>query len=115
MTNSPFELEASERLRDLDAAAARKEAVEVTDTIELIGMTREMDDGQPLEFLTTDERAVTLVTKFLDINDKDRVAYKTLQRAHAALLKRYQEAQAEFSFKLLETVLHFEKNRALHA
>lgn len=39
MTNSPFELEASERLRDLDAAAARKEAVEVTDTIELIGMT----------------------------------------------------------------------------
>ncbi|KAI4620205.1 hypothetical protein J4E80_004731 [Alternaria sp. BMP 0032] len=115
MTNSPFELEASERLHDLDAAAARKEAVEVTDTIELIGMTREMDDGQLLEFLTTEERAVTLVTKLLDINDKDRVAYKTLQRTHTAFLKRYQEAQAEFSFELLETVLQFGKNRALHA
>ncbi|KAI4924313.1 uncharacterized protein J4E92_007394 [Alternaria infectoria] len=84
------------------------------DTFELIELIRDMNEEQLSFFLETDERAAPLVTKLLDIKDKDQAEFASLQRTHAAFLKRYQEAQAEFLFELHETVLQLEKNRALH-
>ena len=64
------------------------------DTFELIELIRDMNEKQLTFFLETDERAAPLVTKLLDINDKDRAEFASLQRTHATFLRLYPKAQA---------------------